>query len=117
MAAVKCDSFLLIAVRITQLHAAQRLVNACRQSCFLDQVPFHGNEPLPALGTRDPFRVDPADLVRRNRAPTLRADCVEGRHHFSEIDFLLLGHLKDFLTPEKPTATQSTRELQYALPL
>jgi hypothetical protein len=29
----------------------------------------------------------------------LRADAVEGCHYFFEIDFLLLGHAEDFLTP------------------
>jgi hypothetical protein len=44
------------------------------------------------------LRVDAAELVRRDGAPALRADSVEGRHDFFQIDFLLLGHAENFLT-------------------
>lgn len=66
--------------------------------------PFSRDEALPARGALHLLRVDAADLVRRNQAPALRADCVEGRHHFFEIDFLLLGHAENCRTSAKLAA-------------
>ena len=55
-------------------------------------------ETLPALRTLHPFKVDPPDFIRRNRAPTLRLDGLDGRHNLFKIDFLLPGHVGDCLT-------------------
>ena len=54
-------------------------------------LPSRG-EPRSALGTLHQFKVDPANLVRRNRVSALRADSVERRHDFFEIDLLLGRH-------------------------
>src|ERR1700733_14898862 len=71
----------------------QMVAKVSRRSYSLTRLlALFGIEALTALGALDLLRVDAADLVRRNRAPALRADSVEGRLHFFEIDFLLLGH-------------------------
>jgi hypothetical protein len=55
-----------------------------------------GDERRTALGTDGLLKIDAAELVRRNRVPTLRAKSVERCLNFFEIDFLLPGHLEIF---------------------
>ena len=61
------------------------------------------NEPLTALRTLDSLKVDAANLGRRDPASALRANGVERRLYFVEINLLLLWHARDCLTVrEKP---------------
>ena len=57
-----------------------------------------GYKSLPAFWTHDPLKVDAANLVRRNRAPTLRTSCVQHFPDFLEIDLLLLRHVREIST-------------------
>jgi hypothetical protein len=60
------------------------------------------DETLPALRTFDPIKVDAANPIRRNSAPALRADSVEGCLNSFGIDFLLPGAARDCLTIQAP---------------
>jgi len=49
-------------------------------------------KPLAALGAFDLLKVDAADFIRCNRVSALRANRIERRLNFFQIDFRLPGH-------------------------